>query len=92
MNYLDNPIDAICINDSGKPNEIKQSNWIVKDKIYTIIAAAKMVISNELAFKLKEVDTDCPEYPFYKASRFTIKEDDFFKLGSVRVEMELEEL
>lgn len=72
MEYLENPVKCICVNDSGKPNEIKQSNWIVKDHVYNIIAVSHMIISNELGYKLAEIDTDCPEYPFYKASRFLL--------------------
>ena len=88
-------MSTVCINDSNKPNEIKLSNWVIKDRDYTIIATAKIFSTNELAFKLAEVDTQCPEYPYYKASRFAIAQEDLVKLTEheeVLVETFIEEL
>lgn len=80
MKYLKNLVETVCISDQNKPNEIKQINWVKKGQKYTIIATAKMIITGELGFKLAEIDTECPEYPYYKANRFAINQDDLWKL------------
>lgn len=81
MKYLKDLVTTICINDSQFPNEIKTINRTKKGQEYTIIATARMIITGELGFKLAEIDTECPEYPYYKASRFAISQDDLEKLG-----------
>lgn len=91
MKYLSQLVNAVCINDSHYPNEIKASNRPKKGQEYTIIAAAKMIITGELGYKLAEMDTNCPEYPYYKASRFAIKQEDIPKLLEIQ-EVDIEEL
>jgi hypothetical protein len=92
MNYLKDLVKCICINDSHFSNEIKPINRPKKGQEYTIIATARMIITNELGFKLAEISTECPEYPYYKASRFAFKQEDLDKLFVVEEEVNLEEL
>ena len=91
MNFLKELVRAVCINDSHYPNEIKASNRPKKGQEYTIIATAKMIITGELGVKLAEIDTGLAEYPYYKASRFAIREEDIPKLGEIQ-EIDIEEL
>lgn len=92
MNYLDSPVEVLCLDASNKPNEIKISNWIVKDRKYTVIATAKIFATNELGYKLAEVDTECPEYPFYKSTRFGLKAEDLQKLFKIQEDIDIEKL
>jgi hypothetical protein len=91
MKTLKRLVKTICINDSGFVSEIKPVNRPKKGQEYTIIATARMIITNELGFKLAEIDTECHEYPYYKASRFAIAKDDLVALGE-HEEVELEDL
>ena len=92
MNYLENPISAICLDDKNFPNEIKISNRPVKDKEYTIIATAKMIITGELSYQLAEIETGCQEYWGYKASRFGVKPEDIEKLFKIQEDIDISEL
>jgi hypothetical protein len=92
MNYLDTPVKTVCIDAANKPNEIKISNWVVKDREYTIIATARMIMSNELGYKLAEIDTECPEYPYYRSTRFGINIKDVEKLFKIQEDINVEEL
>jgi predicted secreted protein len=91
MKHLKDLVKTTCINDSHFPNEIKSINRPKKGQEYTIIATARMIITNELGFKLAEIDTECPEYPYYKATRFAISQEDLDKL-TVHEEIVLEDI
>jgi hypothetical protein len=64
MKHLKDLVSTTCIDASHKPEAIKTINWVKKGQEYTIIATARMIITNELGFKLAEIDTECPEYPY----------------------------
>ncbi len=91
MKHLKDLVSTTCINSSGKPNEIKQSEWVKKDQRYTIIATAKNKITNELMFQLAEISISNPEYWGYKATRFAISQEDLDKLN-VHEEIVLEDI
>ena len=92
MNFLENPISALCLDASHKPGEIKNSNWLIKDKEYTVIATVKIFATGELCFILNEVDTGCPEYVGYRATRFGVKPEDIEKLFKIQEDIDIEEL
>ena len=60
-----------CIDDSNKPNEIRDINWVKKGREYTVIGVNSHPFQNNIkSFVLAEIDTECPEYTGYLASRF----------------------
>lgn len=65
-----------CIDDSGRPNDIPTSQWIVKGNEYTVISVWKMNMQGGiLGFELAEVNlAGCAPYKYYAANRFKIKE------------------
>lgn len=83
------PFKAYCIDDTNRPNDIPTSKWVVKDKLYTVTAVARLLAQGgRLGFKLAEVSLEgCFPYEFYAANRFAIVLDQ--KLIS---EIELNEL
>jgi hypothetical protein len=92
MNYNKHLIKCVCIDDSARPNEIKQINWIKKEQEYTVIATAKNPITNDLMFQLAEVSTECQEYWGYKSTRFAFRQEDLDRLFVVEEEPDLKEL
>ena len=65
---------VICINDSNKPNEIPNSQWVKKGSIYTVTKVSKMLIQGGIiGFELAEINLDgCAPYKYYAAERFGI--------------------
>ena len=65
---------VICINDTNKPNEIPNSQWVKKGSIYTVTKISKMNIQNGiLGFELAEINLDgCAPYKYYAAERFGV--------------------
>lgn len=59
---------VVCINDSGKPDEIRQSNWVVKGNEYTVVLSAVDMLG-ESYYKLLEIKPDLP-YSGYASYRF----------------------
>ena len=71
-------VRVICINDTGRPNEIPLSKWPVKGKAYTITGFTVMVNNGRcLGVTLAEISLDgCYPYKFYLASRFGVPVGD----------------
>lgn len=65
---------VVCVNDSAKPNDIKQCNWVKKDQEYTVVKLLKSVITGEQFFVLEEIQPDSP-YGGYKINRFGLDVD-----------------
>ena len=65
---------VICINDSNKPNDIPQSQWVKKGSIYTVTKVVKMLIQDGIyGFELAEINLEgCAPYKYYSAERFGI--------------------
>lgn len=65
---------VICINDSNKPNEIPNSQWVKKGSIYTVTKVSRMLIQGGIiGFELAEINLDgCAPYKYYSAERFGI--------------------
>lgn len=64
---------VICINDSGRPNEVPITKWVKKNQEYTIIEWVKCNPQGGLlGVKLAEIDlTGCDPYLYFAAHRFT---------------------
>lgn len=69
---------VICIDDSGRPNEIRTSNWLVRGNEYTVKKLLKSLITNQQYYSLEEVTPD-PPYGGYRIERFAIPEDEIEK-------------
>lgn len=81
---------ATCIDAANKPNDIPTSQWLIKDKEYTVIAVCNLRIQpGVLGFKLAEVNLDgCFPYLFYASTRFGIAKaelDRMVKEGIVQI-------
>ena len=65
---------VICINDTSKPNDIPNSQWVKKGSIYTVTKVVKMIIQGgTYGFDLAEINLDgCAPYKYYAADRFGI--------------------
>ena len=64
---------AICIDDTGKPSKIPQSEWIVEGKTYTITKIVRMNLQKDkFGVVLKEVQLSSQSFPYelYDAARF----------------------
>jgi hypothetical protein len=64
-----------CIDDSHRPEDISLSNWIKKNKEYTVSRVIKINMTGDLAFELEEVATGSPLYAGYNVKRFVPIED-----------------
>lgn len=63
-------MNVICIDNSGKPNEVRTSNWINLKQEYTVVKLKRNSLTNEQFFELEEVKPDSP-YGGYKITRFS---------------------
>lgn len=64
-----------CINDSGKPAKIPESEWIKKGNVYTVIKAVPMGLQpGKFGYKLEEVKLSPRSFPYeyYESSRFAV--------------------
>lgn len=71
-------IEAICIDDSGKPNDVPNNKWLEEGKIYNIIYVTTVLPQEELGVSLAEIDLDesCYPYEYFLFSRFAIHRED----------------
>lgn len=74
-----NPFNVICIDVSGKPNEIPQKVWdlLRKDETYTVIKATRLNVQGGLlGFQLAEIDLSPYEpYIYFSSSRFRLPKE-----------------
>jgi len=72
----------MCVNDENKPNDIPQSKWIKKGKIYNIIFSRTVLPQKQLGFMLYEIELDesCAPYEYFLATRFAFTDDDLKQL------------
>jgi hypothetical protein len=65
---------VICINDSNKPNDIPNNQWIKQGHIYTVTKILKLKIQGDkIGFLLAEVNLDgCAPWLAYASERFGI--------------------
>ena len=57
---------VICLDDSNRPNEVKLTNWVKKDKDYTVVKLLYNPIQNKRFFVLEEVQPDAPYGGYFK--------------------------
>ena len=71
-------IEAICINDRNRPNEIPGDKWIKEGKTYHIIYTVWSIPSKTLGVHLDEIALDdcCLPYEYFKADRFAFTEEN----------------
>ncbi len=70
---------VICIDDTCKPNEVQQKNWIKKGQEYTVVRLYRNPLSGDQFFALEEVQPDAP-YAGYKIARFSFDVEEFLQL------------
>lgn len=63
-------MQVLCINDKGKPAEVPASQWIEKDKEYTVIKVVNCLGQGIKGYELEEVKIDAALYKYFAASRF----------------------
>jgi hypothetical protein len=83
---------VLCIDDANKPAKIPDSEWIEKDKIYTVTNVAPMGLQpGKVGYKLKEVQLSMSSFPYeyYASERFAIIIDDKLQEAEVVAEEEL---
>ena len=73
-------VEALCIDDLGKPEEIKESNWVVKDNKYHITLITYHPMQGIQGCELLEVSTNSEMYDTYRLDRFAFKKEDLSKL------------
>ena len=87
-----------CINDSNRPDEFPESNWVKKDSIYTVSKLDKMHMQGSIyGIQVEEIKTDhLFPYTHFALSRFVIIDDDGplsdEELESLLSEIEVKEL
>jgi len=65
----------MCTNNANKPSNIPNSEWLIKDKIYTVVEVKTLALQNNtIGYVLKEIQLSEESFPyeFYSASRFNI--------------------
>ena len=65
-----------CVDDSNRPNDIPQDEWIERGKKYTVLKVVNTIEkhTNRIiakSFKLKEVGISNPKYAGYHIRRFS---------------------
>ena len=68
---LEYPFRVICVNDTDKPWNIEQEQWVEHNNEYIVTGIFKDLISNELSFKLLDLNPE-PRKGFL-ANRFTAR-------------------
>ena len=82
---------VICIDDSAKPNEISNKNWIVKGQTYTVVKMCISKLTKDRYFVLEEISTGDPLWGGYNVKRFSIAPEDIDELIKEK-ELELQEV
>ncbi len=81
---------VICIDDSAKPNDISNKNWVKAKEKYTVVKMCISKLSNDKYFVLEEIQPESP-YGGYNIKRFGIAPEDIENLVKEK-ELELEEV
>lgn len=81
---------VICIDDTMKPNDISNKNWVIKGNTYSVVKMCVSKLSNDRYFVLQEVQTPAP-WGGFNIKRFSIAPEDIEELVKEK-ELELEEI
>ena len=75
-------VKALCIDDRGRTEVIKQSKWVKKGKEYEIIYTTYCFPQQEIGCHLAEIELTENEYPyqFFMLKRFAFTEENLLKL------------
>jgi hypothetical protein len=74
-------VRCLCIDDSGRPEVVPTSKWVVKDMEYHIKHVYYHKAQGVQGVELSEINLDgCSPYISYRMSRFAIHKDDINKL------------
>ena len=81
---------VICIDDSAKPNDISNKNWVKKNEKYTVVKMCISKLTGDKYFVLNEITPEMP-YGGYHIRRFSIAPEDIEELIE-KDELQLEEV
>jgi hypothetical protein len=81
---------VICIDDTMKPNDISNKNWVKKNEKYTVVKMCISKLTGDKYFVLNEISPEMP-YGGYHIRRFSIAPEDIEELVKEK-ELELEEV
>ena len=75
-------VEAICINDDGKPKEIPINKWVKKGNTYNMIFTVTVLPQKELGVQLAEIELTDRELPYeyFLLNRFAFTEEALKKL------------
>jgi hypothetical protein len=75
-------IPCVCIDDSGKPENIPQSKWVKRGEKYHITYSVICFPQKVLAFSIyeKPMDETCFPYQYFISTRFAVAPEDLEKL------------
>jgi hypothetical protein len=79
---------VICRDDSMKPNDISNKNWVKKNEKYTVVKMCISKLTGDKYFVLNEIQPESP-YGGYNIKRFSIPSEDIEELVKEK-ELELE--
>jgi hypothetical protein len=82
---------VICIDDTHKPNDISNKNWVKKNNIYTVVKMCVSKLTNDKYFVLDEIQPDNKLYGGFNVKRFSIAPEDIEELIENN-ELQLEEV
>jgi hypothetical protein len=82
---------VICTDDSAKPNDISNKNWVKKNEKYTVVKMCISKLTNDKYFVLEEIRPDNPLYGGFNVKRFSIAPEDIEELIE-KDELQLEEV
>jgi hypothetical protein len=81
---------VICIDDTAKPNDISNKNWVKKNEKYTVVKMCISKLTGDKYFVLNEIQPESP-YGGYNIKRFGIAPEDIEQLVK-KDELQLEEI
>jgi hypothetical protein len=82
---------VICIDDTGRPNEIPTSKWIKKGQVYTVAKVWHIRMQpGTFGLELEGFDMkDCFPYLYFLSTRFApISEDQATRFSSIEEQIE----
>lgn len=82
---------VICIDDTMKPNDISNKNWVIKGNTYTVVKMCISKLTGDKYFVLNEVKPDNKLYGGFNIKRFGIAPEDIEELIE-KDELQLEEV
>lgn len=84
---------VICIDNSGRPESIPLSKWIVKGKEYTVIQVDKINMDPGVyGYKLEELNIDdCFPYLYFRSTRFSIPTEELELIEELEINLPVTE-